>query len=561
LDYALAAALSLPMTEFVATSRLKPVSFANEANIEAGGLIHFDIILDFCTAENRVWPAITRVSAEVHAFEKRFQRKANEFAAFHQGGVHLLELIPLPGMSTAVSQVTTTGEGFAQPANTVLRLQSSSNQHGVGSSEGNDWTFVAFVSLPLFLLFVGGFCILFFVTRKRAGLSVVHAYNTSVEQQEKDIINLLDSLRDHAHLGLSQASGEHLASEFVCITLEFSASEVHTDDELHSNILTVKSGEVVRVMAASNDWYYGQVVGDTARVGYFPQSRVAAWLTECSSDAPLPCAMTLDQDSHSVPGTPDSDDMESNPNLCMELPEGRFEFAGVPPQPGICIQDDSAASPEDDHTIPTPPLASVCETREFSPEEMQDATYSCILLSLSHGDVVEVVSSGNGWLYGQVVGRPERKGYFPESCVLSWIVRPLIEHPQNHDFAKMDGAAPGEHAAEPSCEQQQLQHSQEGELRTAMRHRKKRRERGCRANEQDGLGKKHKKSSRAHNEMCKASCADSAHASEICDTVEAGQSQDIKLRATADSSDQGDGPTEPNFEEGRYFVPTAECIT
>eukprot|EP00929_Paragymnodinium_shiwhaense_P050190 TRINITY_DN25293_c0_g1_i2.p1 TRINITY_DN25293_c0_g1~~TRINITY_DN25293_c0_g1_i2.p1 ORF type:complete len:609 (+),score=100.36 TRINITY_DN25293_c0_g1_i2:174-2000(+) len=133
---------------------------------------------------------------------------------------------------------------------------------------------------------------------------------------------------------------------------------------LRENCLQVEAGEVVQVLAGGGGWLYGQVVGSPDRIGYIPENR-AKWLGECDE-----------------------------PDEATQTQDGALMQVAVAFSPG---------APGD------------------SQEEV-DFHESCI--ALAEGDVVEVVASGGGWLYGRVVGAPERVGYFPESRV-SYVGQPV----------------------------------------------------------------------------------------------------------------------------------------
>jgi len=61
----------------------------------------------------------------------------------------------------------------------------------------------------------------------------------------------------------------------------------------------------------------------------------------------------------------------------------------------------------------------------FTPGDIEHGgAFTEAWLGLAAGDVVEVVAGSSGWLYGRLVGRPDRIGFFPENCI-SWM-GPLI---------------------------------------------------------------------------------------------------------------------------------------
>lgn len=63
-------------------------------------------------------------------------------------------------------------------------------------------------------------------------------------------------------------------------------------------------------------------------------------------------------------------------------------------------------------------------------------------LAIKRGEVVEVIASTGGWLYGNVLGVPERHGCFPENSI-AWMGRPLSPHIPMEDSLPDSLAAAG----------------------------------------------------------------------------------------------------------------------
>jgi len=159
------------------------------------------------------------------------------------------------------------------------------------------------------------------------------------------------------------------SEEHMLVTVEHGFAPVDMIgqvDSLRENALTLAAGEVVQVLAGGGGWLYGQVVGDSERFGYFPENR-AMWLGNSESQ---------------------TEAASTGQGLMMQVEK---DFS-----PGV---------PGD-------------------AQEEVDFSESCI--ALAEGDVVEVVATGGDWLYGRVVGAPDRVGYFPENRV-SWLGMPVSD--------------------------------------------------------------------------------------------------------------------------------------
>jgi transcription antitermination factor NusG len=169
-------------------------------------------------------------------------------------------------------------------------------------------------------------------------------------------------------------------SWLVTTHYDFSESDVDEDVDWRKSCLTIKEGEVVEVIASGGGWLYGRVAdSEPERVGYFPENRIS-WLHKEAQEAP------------------------------QQAPEAEAEVQGMLARVG------SGFSPG----IPG-------DAEEESAESFWE---NC--LALAPGDVVEVVAAAGGWLYGRVVGAPDRAGFFPENRV-SWIGQPVAQEGNNHE--------------------------------------------------------------------------------------------------------------------------------
>jgi hypothetical protein len=135
-------------------------------------------------------------------------------------------------------------------------------------------------------------------------------------------------------------------------------------DALKEECLELTPGEVVRVIAGGGGWLYGEVVGQPERCGYFPENR----------------AISVDQSTN--------------------------EEEVTMTKPGTLMKVNASFSPG------------------FPGDNEEEVNFCDSCIALAEEDVVEVVAAGGGWLYGRVVGAPERVGYFPENRV-SWVGKPV----------------------------------------------------------------------------------------------------------------------------------------
>eukprot|EP00435_Cladocopium_sp_Y103_P001422 s5642_g1.t1 len=156
---------------------------------------------------------------------------------------------------------------------------------------------------------------------------------------------------------------------------------------MREHCLQVEAGELVEVLAGGAGWLYGQVAGHPERAGYFPENR-ANWL-----------GATADNEQEAA---------RTQQGVLVKV-----------------VQDFAPGSPGD---------------------KEEEVAFADSCLALAQGDVVEVAASGGGWVYGRVVGAPDRHGYFPETRV-SWLGRPVARseptspHLNQDEYAALREAA------------------------------------------------------------------------------------------------------------------------
>jgi len=232
----------------------------------------------------------------------------------------------------------------------------------------------------------------------------------------------------------------------------FSPADVEDDKVFQESCLVLSEGDIVEVAAGGGGWFYGKVVsksGDdgqgSPKVGYFPENR-ASWIGSIpgeskASSAEQPLLVVVEHGFS--PRDVSEEYMDDNLRQdCLHLEAGELvevlaggggwlygQVAGDPDRVGYFPENRTTwqgGSPSVEETRTERLLVQVVQG--FSPGSPGDAeeevsfAESCI--ALAEGDVVEVAASGGGWVYGRVVGDPERVGYFPETRVW-WLGRPM----------------------------------------------------------------------------------------------------------------------------------------
>jgi len=538
------------------------VSLTGATSSGALGLLHFDLAVEFCVARDEGLSGIVADSGAMQEFETRFQVQAGKFQAFRAATIRLLEaIVPLqPTTATA----TTSRIVQLEQERLTIRLKSSANEfdssdQSSGSSEG-DMVVIA-VTWSMLVMFIGVLIfVIFKMWRHKRASSEVQDF------VDEDFEGKSPRLKEPFDEG-DAVDGMRKLGQCICTVHGFSATEVEVDEDFHGHILTLSDGDVVELLAGSRGWYYGHVVGNSARKGYFPESRVASWLT-WPAETTLPACTAIQQmDIPAKPGTPEAGEASA--------------------KPGDWLDDVSA--PEGELSLVKRPPIEVCETREFHPEELQDfGGDGADMLTLNHGDVVEVLDKASGWLYGRILGAPERAGYFPEGLVISWISRPpdseLLQKGTEDIQAECQTASMAETGhvvkapepsevsqdAQPRCnsstevqdqiqqesiieetskdiaeDKEVLEHERDGKRKARVQRRAERKERKeNRRRERDTSGSlpSLKKTTKWSMSECQSPTAQTA--------LHSGQAGDVKsaeLRAAAESRDEDPGPPSLDF--------------
>lgn len=159
----------------------------------------------------------------------------------------------------------------------------------------------------------------------------------------------------------------------VCVHLAF-APELQTVASVGS-CLALSVGDVLRVVTDGGDgWLFGHIFGSPDQTGFFPEAHVS-WI-----GSPVTATVPAMAIHEGMPGPLDPGAV---------LSQG---FVAVVQQP-------------------------------FSPEEVEDQVFAQSCLPVFEGEVLRITAGSGGWLHGEVVGVPERAGYFPEDRV-SWVSSP-----------------------------------------------------------------------------------------------------------------------------------------
>lgn len=224
------------------------------------------------------------------------------------------------------------------------------------------------------------------------------------------------------------------------------------DKVFRESCLELQPGDVIEVIAGGGGWLYGRVLQDTEagqeRMGYFPENRVS-WMgtiagLNATANPHVHYLCTVDGGFR--PSEVDS--AYDNTEYCLQLDPGEsvevVASAGgwlygqvvgdesrrgyFPESSALRIGQDGEAATASGERTDAPPLVRVEEPFRGSGDLKKMSSFSESCLEIKEGDVMEVLASAGGWLYGRVVGAPDRVGYFPETRV-TWIGRPTSAVP------------------------------------------------------------------------------------------------------------------------------------
>lgn len=232
---------------------------------------------------------------------------------------------------------------------------------------------------------------------------------------------------------------------FAQVASGFHPEEVDADKLFRQSCLEIKEGERVEIIAGGGGWFYGRIPGPPERAGYFPENRVS-WIGQLRLDDR--CGSQLDEglvvtvEHNFSPGDVGDGSENWHRDSCLTLEEGDvvevtgggcgWLYGHVRGKPERCgyfpenratlpAQDADDAGGDDLADLEAGNFVAIVNCA-FSPGGVSDAqeeaaSFSDSCIAIAHGDVVEVIASAGGWLYGRVVGCPERCGYFPENRI------------------------------------------------------------------------------------------------------------------------------------------------
>lgn len=419
-----AAAAGVPPAPFVTLLRLgaeaaalrSPGAF-NVSSVKAiasstGGLFSFDLLFSFCGPEPLAAP-------DLGEFSRLFRRRVQDFEAF-RSDQNTVELLTLARRGGPINALSGWHSGPATAPDT-----------GSGGSNTGAILAIAFL-VSAFCVAVAGVAT-FIVLRRRKLRRVALA--PSEEDLKEAVVEGGEA--EGAAEDASQTVLAHVAAAF-------GPTDVEDDKAFRECCLEVKEGDVVEVVAGGSGWLYGRITGDgEPRTGFFPENRVS-WVGRVPGAEPPPdCQRPLVTATFDF-SPKDLEAPEAAPDPCLSLTAGEIvevlasgegwlygQVVGSPERLGYV--------PENRVTFLRQPATSedaaregrlVHVRRDFSPGNPGDAEeevpFSESCLAVAEGDLVEVLAAGGGWIFGRVVGAPERSGYLPETRV-AWLGRPLDE--------------------------------------------------------------------------------------------------------------------------------------
>lgn len=310
---------------------------------------------------------------EPHSFETQLRLGAQRFQAFFTSSLYILEM----SSQTLTSADQGPGEAFHfVAARPELDIERSNGLEPESSDNLLLWIVAALVasavaSLPL------AFAALRLYQRRR-----------KADARDSGFSGL--GLRDgRASTGRSLEDGA-----IVCAHLGFDPE--HQSGVSPGSCVALSVGDVLRVVADSGDgWLFGHIFDSPDRTGFFPEAHVS-WIGS-------PVAATDPAAAVHSGAVIENEATDWSTGIVEPLCPGTLASQGY--------------------------VAVVQQA--FSPGEVEDEVFAQACLPVCEGDVLRITAGSGGWLHGEVVGMPERAGYFPEDRV-SWVT------------AAPEQAAPGE---------------------------------------------------------------------------------------------------------------------
>lgn len=416
---ALGAAAGLPSAAEVNISEVKLIpAMAQLSDLTAPTtLLIFDMNFDLCS--------VPMVAIDPADFEFAFISKLQTYGAFGAGTGATLSVLEFVNLTDAGSGCSGTGND-TQP-------RPWTGGQTVDEPETDDQSvFVVFLILAVVLVLASTLAVSAWAKARRARLKVV-----------------ADSEEEH-----KVAQSPDVDRVLASVAWAFAPADVEDDKVFRESCLDLSEGDIVEVIAGGGGWFYGRVIsgsGDITRMGYFPENRVS-WIGK------IPRAEVACADQHALVFvdhgfTPeDVAECENLRENCLHLEAGEMvevlaggsgwlygQVAGHPERAGYFPENRATwlgTCEENGEAAKTDRGVLVKVVENYSPgspgDKEEEVAFAESCLALAEGDVVEVAASGGGWVYGRVVGSPERHGYFPETRV-SWLGKPVERDPEGNE--------------------------------------------------------------------------------------------------------------------------------
>lgn len=272
---AVAAALQLPPTELV----LSEVALLQNGDRTLRGnrsLLHWDWSFSLCAAGQ----SLPRELAG-HDFEFHFSQEVQRFVAFRAATVRILEIVPLlpedPPLATQEEEPEPTLLTVPEPA-ALSPIEKSEDEVRSLFAEAwwLPWSFTGAMLLVIFMVW------LVFLRRRRRRQNKDEEWST-----EGGVSGVVPG---------GHSCGEEIAHSgpLVRIVQAFSLDELSEGKRSScDDLLTIECDEIVEVLAVADGWICGRVVGEPARMGYFPEDR-SVWIASDAVTPPVPGNESLD---------------------------------------------------------------------------------------------------------------------------------------------------------------------------------------------------------------------------------------------------------------------------
>jgi len=427
-----ASALKVSLDE-VAISNLTLKSSANSAGVnDSVALIVFDLIFDFCSSS-------AVMSVDKNLFETDFKSKVQFYAAFSvPSTIAMLELENLTSSEPTNASNPDSGDPWA-----------GVQEPPADSSDDGHVLTILVVAVVLLL----------------AVTLAVSVWAKSRRHTAK--------VHDNRPADVEAPAAPDVERVLAHVACPFSPADVEDDKVFRESCLDLSEGDIVEVIAGGGGWFYGRIISNSGsetgdRMGYFPENRVS-WIGKI----PRVSEEVTNADQHALVSVDlgfspkDIEEGETWREHCLQVEAGEVvevlaggsgwlygQVAGNPERSGYFPENRAnwlgASADSQEEAARTQQGALVKVVQDFAPgspgDKEEEVAFADSCLALAEGDVVEVAASGGGWVYGRVVGAPDRHGYFPETRV-SWLGRPVPTEPNSPNLSQEEHAALREAAA------------------------------------------------------------------------------------------------------------------